>query len=288
MKIRSIGMLALTLVTSATAAGAQNETEDSWVDKAISPVANPIYFEPALIQSELRPVFMAHRLDKDFLGVDADVRLYAAQIRWAVTERLAIIAVKDGYIQVDPEGASTADGWADLAAGVKYAAVLDHEKELVVTPGITFSFPTGNGDVFQGNGKGGANLFASALKGWDNLHLSGNIGGYIPFDFDEETSSLHYSVMVDYYTCRWFIPFATLNAFTVLSEGKNAPLDSEGFDLINFGSMNASGRTQLSAGAGFRSRVLDSLDLGFAYEYGFSPDDDIFKDRITVDLLWRF
>jgi len=278
----------LTLTLAATAAATTTGFAESWEDKAIAPVTNPIFFETPLIQSEVRPVFMRHRLDQDFLGVDADVQLFAAQLRWAVTDRLAIIAVKDGYVQFEPDGAGDSEGWADIAAGVKYAVIKDDAKQLIVTPGVTFEFPTGESEVFQGNGDGEVNVFVSAMKGWDNLHLTANIGGRIPFDMDEETSSLHYSVMIDYYTCKWFIPFVAANAFTTLSDGEALPFDSEGFDLINFGSSNAGGETQVAVGVGFRSRFTPALDLGFAYEWGVAPDDDIFKDRFTIDMIWRF
>ena len=45
---------------------------------------------------------------------------------------------------------------------------------------------------------------------------------------------------------------------------------------------------QVAVGVGFRTRFTTALDLGLAYEWGVAPDDDIFKDRFTVDLIWRF
>lgn len=126
------------------------------------------------------------------------------------------------------------------------------------------------------------------MKGWDKFHLTGNLGSRIPLNMDKETANLHYSLMADYYVCKWFIPFTTVNAVTTLTEGNQVPITSEGFDLINFGSTNAGGRTQAAWGVGFRSRLLENLDLGVAYERGWAPSNDIFKDRVTVDLVWRF
>lgn len=279
----SLGALALAAAGAAPAVSGQG-----WMDEAIAPVTNPIFFESALIQSEVRPVFLWHRVDEDFLGTDADVRLYAVQLRWALNDRLALIATKDGYIEIDPENGSGSDGWANLAAGLKYAVVKDDAAQFVVSPGLTFEIPVGSDDVFQGEGSGIFSPFVSAFKGWGRLHLNASLGGQIPVDWDDNTANLRYSAMVDYYTCRWFIPFVSFNAFTTLSEGDRLPFDSEGFDLLNFGSMNADGATQGAVGFGFRSRLLPSLDLGFAYEVGVIKDDDIFKDRFTVDLVWRF
>ena len=63
---------------------------------------------------------------------------------------------------------------------------------------------------------------------------------------------------------------------------------TEGFDLINFGSSAAKGTTQAAVGVGFRSRILSSLDFGFAYEWGVTDKPDIFDQRATVDAIWRF
>lgn len=267
--------------------GAAAQAED-WTGQAIAPVTNPIFFETPLIQSEVRPIFAYHRLDNTFLGTDVSVRVYAVQLRYAVNDRLAIIATKDGYIEFNPKAGNATSGFGDLGLGVKYAVYKNDEKEIVVTPGITFELPTGNESVFQGNGSGEFNLFVSAIKGWDKFHLTGNVGARIPVDMDKETANIRYSLMADYYTCKWFIPFATINAVTTVSEGNQLPFTSEGFDLINFGSTNAGGRTQAAWGVGFRSRVASNVDLGFAYERGFAPSNDIFKDRVTVDLIWRF
>ena len=267
--------------------GAAAQAED-WTGQAIAPVTNPIFFETPLIQSEVRPIFAYHRLDNTFLGTDVSVRVYAVQLRYAVNDRLAIIATKDGYIEFNPKAGNATSGFGDLGLGVKYAVYKNDEKEIVVTPGITFELPTGNESVFQGNGSGEFNLFVSAIKGWDKFHLTGNVGARIPVDMDKETANIRYSLMADYYTCKWFIPFATINAVTTVSEGNQLPFTSEGFDLINFGSTNAGGRTQAAWGVGFRSRVASNVDLGFAYERGFAPSNDVFKDRVTVDLIWRF
>ncbi len=281
--------LALPLVMAAAGVAIGAETNSlSWQDQATVPVANPIYFETPLIQTEAHPVYMYHRMNPSFLGVATDVNLYALQLRYAVNDRLAVIATKDGYIQIHPKGSPTLHGWANLAAGVKYAIAQDEAEQYIVTPGITFEAPTGSKQVFQGTGGGVFNPFVSAEKGFDKFHVTGNVGFRLPVNWHADTASIHYSAQVDYWFCRWFIPFASINAFTTISEGGHLPFDTEGFDLVNFGSTGASGTTQAAAGVGFRSRLLPNADLGFAYEHGITAAHDIFKDRITVDLSVRF
>lgn len=270
--------LALTSVSAFAA-------EDS-LSTAISPVTNPIYFESALIQSEVRPIYIHHKIDSDFVGGDANV--YALQLRWAVTERLAIIATKDGYIDLNPDAIPHENGWADVAAGVKYAIIKDEEHAFILTPGVTFEIPVGQERVFQGNGDGMWNIFTSAVKGFGKFHLTGNVGFNVPNNTDEETANFHASLQADYWVHQYFIPLVSFNSFTTLSNADGPAFDTEGFDLINFGSSNAKGTTQAALGVGFRSRILQSLDLGFAFEFGVTDKPDIFDTRYTVDAIWRF
>jgi len=281
------------------AAGWSAETEN-WQQKAISPVANPIYFEDPRIYNEVHPVFMQHYLPDTFhfdggkVPLGGDVRVYAVQLRYKLTDRLALIATKDGYIEFKPEKTlPTRYGWADLAAGLKYAIVDDPEKQLVVTPGLTLTVPTGSRRVFQGNGSGEWNLFVSALKGWDNFHLLGNVGFRIPNNFSEQTAQAHYSLQLDYYVCQYFIPFVVANGYTVLSEGEQkllgaVNLDTELYDLGNFGSTKAQGQTQVTLGGGARSKLTKNLDIGAAYEATVTNPQGIFDSRITVDVSWHW
>lgn len=284
MNITTLSSLfAVACVATATPALAQD-----WKEKAIEPVTNPLFFEDPLINSEIRPIFLQHNIDSSFATGGGDVRVYAAQIRYAVNDRLAIIATKDGYIELNPALGPDQNGFADLSAGIKYALIDNAEQQLVVTPGLKFEIPTGNSDVFQGNGSGEWNAFVSAIKGFDNFHIVGSAGARVPMNFDKETASLHYSLQLDYYVCKWFIPFVAGNGQTVLSEGKGLPLTVEGFDLINFGSSAAEGHTQIAVGAGFRSRIHKNVDFGFAYEIGATDPNGLFDDRYTIDFVISF
>jgi hypothetical protein len=221
------------------------------------------------------------------------VQVMALQIRYALTERLGLIASKDGYIQFQPKNTlSHGYGWADLAAGLKYELIKDEPDQFILTPGFTLTVPTGSRDVYQGNGSGVWNLFASAEKGFDQLHITGNAGFNIPNNFAQNTAQLHYSLQVDYHVCQYFIPFLVGNGYTILSDGNHnllpVPLNTEGYDLINFGSTDASGTTQLSLGGGARSRLLKNVDVGVAYEVGVGNSVGIFQSRVTADLIWRF
>ncbi|MFO1487675.1 MAG: hypothetical protein U1F65_04275 [Verrucomicrobiota bacterium] len=62
LAVTTVGLAAL-LGTSVRAD--ENKNAD-WQDKAIAPVANPIYFEDPRIYTEVRPIFMNHWLPDNF------------------------------------------------------------------------------------------------------------------------------------------------------------------------------------------------------------------------------
>lgn len=269
---------------------------EDWRTDTISPVTNPIFFEDPMIRSEIRGIYAYHEISNDFLTKGGLVRLYALQVRWAVTDRLAIIATKDGYINFAPtSGLKKADGWANIGAGVKYAVIDDRANQFILTPGVKFEFASGSNHVFQGskNGSGQWDVFVSAEKGFkgkfiDKLHLTGSLGFIIPNDFSKNNAEMTASVQADYFVHRFFIPFVAANSYTVLSNGSNLPLNTGGYDLLNFGSSNAAGWTGVVLGAGFRSRLLNNLDVGFAWEHCVTSPQGLFDNRLTVDAILRF
>lgn len=291
----SVGIALLAL--PATAAIGSDTT--NWLENTISPVANPIYFEDPNITSEVHPLYMYHILPDTFhfqnvaVPLGGHVQVTAVQARYAFTDRLALIATKDGYIEFQPSKTLAHQyGWADIAAGLKYAVLKDDDNQYIITPGFTVTVPSGNQQVFQGRSVVEGNIFVSAEKGWDNFHVTGNLGFDIPDDFSKETAQMHYSLQLDYYCCQWFVPFVTANAYTILSNGDQKlagqALNAEMYDLINYGGTDVAGSTQAAVGCGWRTRITKWLDFGAAYEVGAINPKGIFQSRYTADLIWRF
>jgi hypothetical protein len=123
----------------------------------ISPISNPVFFEDPRTLTEAKFIFLNHRLPSSVGG--NDVQLYALQLRAAITDRLSIIATKDGCIV--SENSVEGDGWANLAAGLKYNLYKDAAAQQILSVGATFQLPTGTPAALQGNGDGEFNLFAT-------------------------------------------------------------------------------------------------------------------------------
>lgn len=248
---------------------------------------NPVYFEDPQVDGEVRPIFAWHEIDKD-LGLGGGCGAVVRPSGALGGDRPAGDHRRQGRLPEHRYADTTSGGWADLAAGLKYAIIDDKAHEFILTPGVTVGLPTGNDRVFQATGDGTINPFVSVGKGFGKLRLLGNVGGIIPVDGDAETYQIRYSAQIDYTTCRYFVPFVAWNAFTVLSQGEGFTTDFEGFDLFNFGAQKADGYTQSVVGAGFRSLLTDRLQFGFAYELPVSSPEGIFESRFTVDFIWRF
>jgi len=259
-----------------------------WKMNTISPVANFIYFEDPIIRNEIRPVYAFHRIPGDFITGGGEAFAGGVQVRLAVTDRLGVFINQGGYLQVEPEFGPSFGGWADLGFGVKYALIDDKANQFILTPGLGFTVPSGDEDIFHGRGNGIWNFFVSAMKGFGDFHLTANVGYLQPNSTSIQSSTLRYSVQADYYCCRHFIPFVFFNGWTTTRSGNFLPLDAEGYDFFNFGAAGAEGVTQGTVGAGFRVRLTDALDFGIAYEKAVIEPLGLFDDRFTFDLSFRF
>ncbi len=283
-----------------------------WREFAISPVSNPIFFEDPRIRTEVRLIYLFNRFGDDFglnlggahinLG-GADLHAYGAQIRFAITPRLAFIASNDVGIYFEPDRPipGTAfrrnTGYSDLDVGFKYAVVDDPARQLLVTPILTYAIPTGARRVFQGDNSGIFDVAVSVEKGFDKFHLIANTGFRIPVDNDRNSTEFHYSLHGDYFVNQYFIPLVEANGWTVLDSpsGRKGPLgalntalNTEGADLINFGASNLEGFTRVAVGGGFRSKICKYVDFGVIYEYNVTSPQGAFEQRVTTDVIIHF
>lgn len=274
------------------------------------PISNPTLFDLALPGTNVHPIFIYQNLPGHVnttigdVPMGGDFQVYALQFEIALNERLSIVATKDGYVDLNPEGALWAEenGFANIAAGLKYAFYYDPANTAVVSGTATFEIPMGNHNVFQGEGDGAVNLIVSGLKLWDKFQLAAGAGVHLELD-DQLAHTSFVSAHASYEVHPLFIPLVELNWHHVLSPGDGNPnfgkqalglvpgvATFEGADLLNFGASNASqNRDLITAAMGFRSRVSDSVDLGFAYEIPLTNEHkSILEDRFTVDLVWKF
>lgn len=304
MKNIIVSSTILASLTGAALAGpVMPSPEPDAFSSAIAPISNPTLSLNPLPQTNIHAVYMYHSLpdsvsvDGGSVDLNGDVNIFAVQFEYAFNERFSLVAAKDGYIDFNPDNTLEEEsGFANLAAGVKYAFIYNEQCQHVLSGTAIVELPTGNRDVFQGYGDGAVNLILSGLKLHDNWQFSGSAGAKLPFDGDEESVTGFASAHVSYRVTERFIPLLEVNWFHVMSEGEGEGaalgqlLEFDGLDLINFGSKHGGrNRDTVTAAAGFRYRMSDCLDLGAAYEMPLTDDSDGLTDsRLTLDLVWRF
>jgi|LQYC01.1.fsa_nt_gi hypothetical protein len=312
MKKMILWVLALILIIIGLNSGDIN-AEDEF-GRFIKPVTNPVYFDEPFNRTYIQVVTAYQNLPSHIntiLGdvkLDGQLQLTALRINYAVNERFSIVAAKDGYIDFKPDHTlKDESGWGDIAAGMKYAFILDPKNEFVLSGKVLFEFTQGSRDVFQGNGDGNASPSLSFLKGYKNFQLCGIVGGIIPFDSGEESTMLYDSWHVSYdlmgSICgsdakNKIFPLIELNHFRVLDNGHRDELVAsvarfEGGDVINLGAQNSDDHPDVvTLGVGFRYRPNYSffpLDFGFAYEFPLTKKENgLMKNRFTFDLLYYF
>lgn len=261
--------------------------EESRLASMISPINNPLVFEDPRITTELRPAYVYHDLDSDFATNGGDVQLWAAQARLAITDRLGLIATKDGYLLINPDDVlPDTRGSANLEAGLKYALFVDEAQGQMLTLGLRYQAATGDPEVYQGEGDGVISPFLSAAYAADAVNLMGFTQLRIPFNSDD-TMFWDLSVHADYPIGSLY-PSIEANMFYVASEGERIGITGEGADVINFGASDVRDKMSLNLGVGLRYRICAAVDAGVGWEFDLMDNDDVYGWRITSDLIVRF
>ena len=265
--------------------------DKSWSQRVSNPVTQPTAFEAPTIQGEIRLMIIHQRLPKSSIFGGGDFQVYAVQVRVPITERLAIIATKDGWIDFNPKSnpvtGGDQEGFADVAAGLKYA--LYEGEKVLVTPGLVFETTVGDSDVFQGNGDGVFRPFVSAA--WEpepEINVLGSLGATLPVHGAQETQSIDYHLHVDYEVNEWFSPLVEVHGIYYSKNARALPIAFEGGDLINLGAAGVAGQTVVTGAVGARFMWSEQMSMGVAYGVPLTSRNDLYKDRVTIDFTWKF
>jgi hypothetical protein len=270
---------------------------DHCFDDFISPMINFVFFEDPRTLTEARPIYVYHQTPDRVgtLGVPGgDIHLWATQIRLALTERLSLIATKDGYIVEDidegPLDDLLDDGWAAVSVGLKYNLLRDVRRGRLGSIGMTYELPVGSRRALQAIGDGEFHIFGSGglrLHGGKAHYLTG-FGVRIPVDDEVQTTSLHWSNHFDYrLTQRVYFVSEAAWWHWLSSADTGLPLGVAGQDLFNLSSTNVTGNDLITKNFGLKYKPNRHVETGIAYEFPITGRDDVIKDRIQVDLILR-
>ena len=274
------------------------------------PIVAPYLFEDPFITTNAVPYFLWHDFPEQSVFDGGSLYAAALQLRVALTDRVALIAAKDGFVWNRNGNPLLEDsqGFLNLIAGVKVRLWQDLERERIVSAVLRVEAPTGSSDQYQGHGSGMALPSLTGAFRTGPVRWIGDLGAQIPFDGRELSSSLFYHVYanVDAGPVRPFVQISGIRWIESgdgslpirLKHGGTLDLDTvqtalgtgpfEGADVMNLGSTRVDGLDLITAAAGVHVPLGEYVTLSVAYERPITEPKGIFQQRITSALVIEF
>lgn len=259
---------------------------DHCFDDFISPITNPIFFEDPRTLTEIRPIFVHHKIPLAAGG--GSVNVMAPQIRLALSDDISLIATKAGFMT--SENPIVNDGWLDLALGLKFNLLKDAVRQRIFSAGLVYELPVGTPQTLQGNGEGEFNIFFTGAQriGARGQWISAT-GFRLPANTTDESQVWYWS---NHFGRRLVGPIFGLiefNWFHWLRSGVDGPVVGlEGFDVFNLGAPDVAGNDIVTGAFGFKYKPHRHLETGVAWEVPLTERRDIIDNRLTFSTWLRY
>lgn len=249
----------------------------------VHPVSSPYFHEDSFVTSDVRLYALYHKFPSGGVLNGGDAQVYAAQVRVALTDKIQLVAYKDGYTDMD-SGLIDDSGFNDIAAGLKWNFLQDWKNQLHLAVGAGYELALGDPSILHNNDE--FRFWASANKGFDRLHLgiTGNL--FVPCDDDSALGESVYAswhLHADYYVCKHFSPTIELNGYHVIDEA-NEVVPISGIDVTNLGG----GDDVITMAIGGEIRPCSGFAVRAAYEFPLTDGEDIYGYRLTFSAVLSF
>ncbi len=252
----------------------------------ISPMTNPVFFEDPRINTEAKFIFLQQKIPATAAG--GDIQLYGVQVQAALSDRLSIVADKDGFIV--SQNPLVDDGWADVAIGLKYLLFADYCNQRLLSVGVSYELPIGTPRALQGNGDGEFHLYltGAALLADRWRWISGS-GFRLPSDPADESRVWYWSNHFSYQLSDVLYVLTEFNWYHWMGAGQQTALAGvEGVDLINLGSVGVAGNDIVTGAIGIKLKPHAGMEIGVAWEVPLTDRRDLLENRLTVDWILRY
>jgi hypothetical protein len=260
---------------------------DHCFDRFISPISNPFFFEDPRSLTEVRGIFLDNSLPNNVGG--GDVQVYGAQLRGRVADRWSIIAPRLAWLQVNQTGGGAPQGFASAPIGFKYNFYRDVERQLLASAGVTY-FIKGSGIAGSNFGDGSFNFYLTGgAQIGDNGHWLSGTGFRIPADENIGTQFWYWSNQWDYELPNHFYALAGVNWFHWMRSSPltiGAPVT--GLDLIDLPVSGVAGTNVVSGVVGVKWKPSSHLEMGTGFEFPLTEREDILKNRVYADMIFRY
>ncbi|MBI3468303.1 MAG: hypothetical protein HY000_35310 [Planctomycetes bacterium] len=252
-------------------------------------MTNPVFFEDPRTLTEVRPIFIHHNISTHPPLAGGDLQVVAMQVRAALTERLSVVAAKDGFIFTGSD-APLDDGWADIALGLKYNLYSDPALQQLWSVGLSYELPVGTPRALQGNGDGEFYLYTGAgAQVGDWWHLISTAGFRLPADTVDENQLFSWGLHLDrQFGDSGFYFFNETNWYHYLKSGAAGIPTVGGMDFFNLGSSDVAGNDVVTDGFGIKYKPSIHCEIGVAWEVPLTDRRDLIDNRLTTDLILRY
>ncbi len=264
---------------------------DRCFPRFIGPISNPILSKDPRSTTEARFLTINNIIDPNHPFGGGNFQVLGLEFRVALTERLTLLADKDGYAIFHPGTADHTEGWLNINAGLRYLLIRDVENQFLLSAGFTYEPRTGESAVFQGQGDGVMSVFTTAGKEFgETTHFLGTLGYQFPFDDDVNSSFFYTSLHLDRQLLGWLYPLLELNWFHYTSGGDRGlpPALGEGDGLINLGTSGVAGNDLVTLAVGLKAMLNRHLETGAAWEVPLSNRKDLIDNRLTFEIILRY
>ncbi|TWU65761.1 hypothetical protein V7x_13100 [Crateriforma conspicua] len=272
---------------------------DHCFDDFISPMIDFVHFEDPRNLTELRPIFVTHQfpgtLGPNNIPAGGSAQLFALQFRIALTERLSLIAVKDGYIIDSSEGALDSlvldSGWADVTAGLKYNLIRNTRTGTLLSGGFTYEIPMGSEKAAQAVGDGEFHFFVSGGQRFldGQAHWLSSFGWQLPVDQSVQSTTVHWNNHFDVKLTDRVYLFTENSWWHWVDEAEvGLPLGVSGQDLLNLSATDVEGNDLVTHNVGMKYKPSRNIEAGVAYEFPLTEFKDVIENRVTLDLIFRY
>lgn len=262
-------------------AAAKNAPAES---QFVHPITSPYVHEDSFITSDLRAWYLMHEFTAGSPIGSGDATVLALQARVALTDRLQLVAYKDGYTEIDTPGLDDS-GFNNIAAGLKWNFYRDWEAGTHASAGLGYELAVGDEEVLQDYDEW--RLWISGNQAFDALHVGATFNYFVPGSSEglfEPAERLSWHLHTDYRLSENFSPVLEINGYhTVDDEAGSAP-----FSGVDVGNIGGEGEDVITAGVGGEWRFSDRLAARLAYESPLTDNLDLFGYRWTFSLVWGF
>ena len=265
------------------------KTPRNGYDRIPYPIDVPLYFESPVIDTSLRPFMLYHEFPESSVLGGGDLFVQAMQARFAVTDRLAIIATSDGHSDLETDNLPDGEGWNNLALGFKYAFYM--EEGTIATAGFRWTLSNGSRDVFMGF-EDEISFFVSGAKQMGRLTATGGLTARLAAG-SEGNDVVHWDASLAYELFRGIFPIVEYHGLVYTANGSRPGFEAvrDGLlDYANLGAGDVRGSTAHWATLGTRFRCGDHASFGVGYSFSLVPssNNDIMDRRVMIDWVLTY